>query len=355
MRDTLVFIVPGDPNQRTGGYLYDARIVAELRKLGRNVQVIGLEGRFPQACATARQAMDGCLGDLSDGAAVVIDGLALGGLPAVVESHAQRLNIAALVHHPLADETGIESEQARQLLVSERRALAACGRVIVTSAFTARRLKALNLYSGAAFVVEPGVDPAASAPAAEHMAAGQTPAGALNILCVASLTPRKGHAILFSALDQLSQHNWQLTIVGSEKRAPDHAGKLRRQLEGSQINHRIDWLGELDEQALADAYRQASLCVVPSLYEGFGMVVTEALARGLPLISTTGGALADTVPDDGALKVRPGDVDELAAALASFLTDAELRARLCRAALAKRNQIHTWTDAGRAFVQALGQ
>ncbi|MCC5865401.1 MAG: glycosyltransferase family 4 protein [Wenzhouxiangella sp.] len=353
MPDSLVFIVPGEPTQRTGGYLYDARVVTELRQLGIEVLVLGLEGRFPKPCTRARRAMDRCLGELPDGAAVVIDGLALGGLPELAEAHGPRLDLTALVHHPLADETGIEAAQAETFLASERRALAACRRVIVTSQFTARRLQALQLSAGDPFVVEPGVAPARPAPAASAMADGQDPTGAFKLLCVASLTPRKGHAVLFSALERLRQDNWQLSIVGSETRDPGHVQQLRQQLENSPMKHRIHWLGELDEQALERAYAAASLCVVPSLYEGYGMVVTEALARGLPLASTTGGALTDTVPDNCALKVEAGNVDALATALGAFLDDGRLRQRLCRAALARRKTLPSWPDAGRAFALAL--
>ena len=349
----LCFIVPGDPDQRTGGYLYDARIVAELRGLGMAVDVVGLDGQFPLPCARARAAMDECLGHLPDGASVVIDGLALGGLPDVAEAHAERLDITALVHHPLADETGLDPDQANTLLASEKRALAACRRVIVTSRFTARRLKSRKLYSNDVAVVEPGVDRAELAPAAQAMAAGERSPGPMNLLCVASLTPRKGHGCLFEALAQLQQTDWSMVLVGSETRNPEHARQLRRQAQASRLTDRITWLGELDQAQLTSAYQQASLCVVPSLYEGYGMVITEALACGLPLVSTTGGALADTAPDDCAIKVVPGDADALAEGLASFLDDAKLRARLCRAALARRQHLPTWASAGHAFARAV--
>ncbi|TVQ41723.1 MAG: glycosyltransferase [Wenzhouxiangella sp.] len=348
-----VFIVPGDPAQRTGGYLYDARIVAELRRLGWTVDVVGLDGQFPLACDTARRALDQCLAGLPDGAVAVIDGLALGGLPDVAVAHGRRLELIALVHHPLADETGLAPAQVRQLLDSERRALAACRRIIVTSRFTARRLAELELAGTASKVVEPGVDAAEPAPAALAMARGQTLPGPMGLVCVASLTPRKGHATLLQALAQLSRSDWTLALVGSETRDRAHAEKLRQLAESSGLGERIHWLGELDEDQLDRAYRSGSLCVVPSLYEGYGMVVSEALARGLPLVSTTGGALADTVPADCALKVAPGDADALAAAIARFMDDAGLRADLCRAALDKREQLPDWAAAGRAFAGAV--
>ena len=140
MNAGLHFVVAGDPAQLTGGYRYDARIVQALRARGLPVDVTGLPGRFPHADDAARQALHRALASLPDRSIAVIDGLALGGLPEVAGAHARRLRLVALVHHPLADETGLEDCQRAAFLDSERAALAHMVRVIATSRFTARRL-----------------------------------------------------------------------------------------------------------------------------------------------------------------------------------------------------------------------
>jgi len=158
----IALIVPGDPDQPTGGYRYDAHIAAELGRLGGGVEVIGLPGRFPDADAEAGAAMDAALRARPHGGLAVIDGLALGGLPAVAQRHATRLELVALVHHPLADETGLVPALRQRFAASEARALAACRRIVTTSEFTARRLAAFGVQGDRIRVVPPGVAPAAA-------------------------------------------------------------------------------------------------------------------------------------------------------------------------------------------------
>jgi glycosyltransferase involved in cell wall biosynthesis len=346
-------IVPGEPGQRTGGYLYDAHIVHELRDLGWMIDVMGLEGRFPDTDDCAARAMRRALSKLPDGARVVIDGLALGGLPDEVSAHAARLDISALVHHPLADETGLDAAVRERLLTRETRALAACRRVIVTSPFTARRLRELGLEQRTPQVVEPGVQGAELAEASAERLQGREPEGPERLLCVGSLTPRKGQDLLVSALAQLAGRDWHCILVGSSTRDAGFAERVAGLIRDAGLADRIDCSGECDQHALDAEYRRASVYLLPSHYEGYGMVVSEALARGLPIITTTGGALAETAPEDCCLRVEPGNVDALAAALARWFDDAALRRSLTRSAVARRETLRSWSEAGRAFAAAL--
>jgi len=350
----LVLIVPGDPNQRTGGYLYDARIVAGLRAMGRPVDVIGLDGQFPDADATAHRAMREALASLADGQVTVIDGLALGGVPESIAPQADRLALIGLVHHPLTDEVGLAKDQQRRLLECERAALSHCRSIIVTSPFTRRRLNELHLIDRqGVHIVEPGVDPAALSRRVEQRLRGQIAETPNRLLCVASLTPRKGQDVLLEALIALRDQPWALTLVGSAERSPDFARALGVRIRNENLGSRVRLVGEVGEEALCAFYDQADVCLLPSWYEGYGMVVTEALARGLPLITTTGGALADTVPETAALRVRPGQADALAQALGRWLKEPDLRMQLTQAAVAKRSRLGDWPAAVQRFAAAL--
>ena len=347
---SLLMVVPGDPDQPTGGYRYDARIAEELRALGWSVDVAGLPGCFPDADAEARSALDRILGDRPRGATVVVDGLALGGLPDIAERHAPRLDLVALVHHPLADESGLGEDARARFLALEWRALAACRRIVTTSRFTAARLAAIMDVPGSrVHVVEPGVDPAPAA-TDPRRAAEERPQ---RLLCVGSLVPRKAQQVLVEALAPLADLDWSLVLVGDAGRDPEYAEALRANVESRGLADRIRFAGIRMPKRLDADYRRADVLVVPSLYEGYGMVVTEALARGLPLIATDGGALADTVPDDCALQVPAGDRDALTHAVETWLTDPALRARLAAAALAERDALDDWSAAGRRFADAL--
>lgn len=340
----LHFIVPGDPDQRTGGYLYDGHIVAQLRRLGWQVALGGLAGRFPDVDAQARQAMDGALSALPDDSLVVIDGLALGGLPEVLTPHARRLRMLALVHHPLADEGGLDAAQRLRVEQFEREALAAMRGVITTSPFTARRLAAMGLAGMRIEVVEPGVE-ARPLAAADHAVP--------QLLCVATLTPRKGHDLLVEALAGVADLDWQCDCIGSLARDAVQAARVQDAIGRHGLGERIRLHGELDDAVLRAAYAGADLFVLTSLYEGYGMVVTEALAAGLPVLCTTGGALRDTLPPDAGIAVPAGDVAAFAAALRHLLSQPDARLALRDGARQARTRLTDWAQAGANFSAAL--
>jgi len=311
----LHLVVPGALDQQTGGYIYDARMAEGLRRRGWRVDVHGLQGTFPDADATAGASLSRVLAGLDDGSRVLIDGLALGGLPEPVVAHRVRLRILALVHHPLSDETGLPVEMCRRLRDRERRSLAAVAGVIVTSSFTARGLGRFGVDGVRVRVAPPGTDPA---PPAAGPAPGEPP----QLLSVASVVPRKGHDVLVRALARLRDLPWRCVCAGSLERAPDHARRVRALAEERGLAGRIRFAGECGRAALDRIYAASSLFVLASHYEGYGMVLTEALVRGLPVVSTTGGAIPHTLPADAALLVPPGDDAALASALGSLL-DAE--------------------------------
>ncbi|SDO16524.1 glycosyltransferase [Vreelandella arcis] len=350
MSQRFSLIVAGDPAQRTGGYLYDAQIVTALRAQGWEIEVIGLDGNFPDADAVAGQALDQALAAQPDQAAVVIDGLAMGALPDVVARHAERLAITALLHHPLGDELGLSAVDQQRLHRSELNALVSLPRIIVTSQFTARRLSELaDEYaiplSAQVTVVEPGVEPAPISPAAE-------PGEPLRLLCVATLTPRKGQDVLVEALGGLDAQDWRCDCYGGARDA-EFTLRLQSLVEFHDLEARVTLHGECDSDTLDAAYRRAHALVLPSWYEGYGMVVTEALAHGLPVITTTGGALRDTLPKGAGLSVEPGDITGLQDAIARFCNDAELRASLRQGAADARENLNDWHAAGAVFARAL--
>ena len=343
----LHFVVPGSIDQRTGGYLYDARMVREMRAAGRGVVVHELAGRFPDADHVAAERMERTLGSVPDGAPVVVDGLAGGGLPDVLARHAERLRLVALVHHPLAEETGLSRAMAARFAASERKALSACRGVVVTSPFTRSRLEAYGVALDRVRVAVPGTEPAERAVGPE---AGRAPA----LLCVGSITPRKGHPVLLDALHQVRDLDWTCALAGSAALAPDHARQVSEQVGALGLTDRVAFLGELDEPALEQAYRTSSVFVLASHYEGYGMALTEAMARGLPVVSTTGGAIPYTVPAEAGVLVEPGDARALAGALSALLTDEDgLMGRLRRGAARVAGTLPDWRRAAGDFMAAV--
>ncbi|WP_252106612.1 MULTISPECIES: glycosyltransferase [unclassified Halomonas] len=349
LSERFTLLVAGALDQRTGGYMYDARMVEALRSQGHLVEVAELGGQFPLACDRAAGEFAEALAKLDDGERVIIDGLVMGSLPDIVATHGARLDITALLHHPLGDEQGLNEETQARLHTSELEGLQSVTRIVVTSRFTARRLDELAQsyqlpLSAPIAVVEPGVEPAPVSPAPLN---GEP----IRLLCVATLTPRKGQDVLVEALAGLETRHFQCDLYGAP-RDEAFAAEVAALIERHGLSQ-VTLHGECDAEALEAAYRGAHALVLPSWYEGYGMVVTEALAHGLPVITTTGGALADTLPDNAGLGVPPGDSLALGEAIERFLSDASLRARLYEGAREAREALDDWQAAGAAFTQAL--
>ncbi len=341
----LDLVVPGSLSTRTGGYVYDRRMLDQLRARGFAVSVHEIGDGYPRPCAAARQRSAATMARIPAGRTVVIDGLALGGMADIAERERARLTLIGLIHHPLALETGLSVPDARGLFHAERRALAAVARVIVTSETTASALAEYGVGRERIDVVRPGTDPAPLS-----RGAGAT---GLRLLCVATLTPRKGHDVVVEALAGLTDRPWRLRCAGSRDRDPATARHVRARIAAGGLGDRIALLGELDDDALGREYAHADAFVLASMYEGYGMALAEALARGLPVIATTGGAVPETVPANAGLLVPPGDAPSLEHALGRLMDDPSLRARLRAGAREARAKLSSWDEAGAAFAAAV--
>jgi glycosyltransferase involved in cell wall biosynthesis len=358
---SLTFVVPGRLDTLTGGYGYDRRIIEGLRRLGWSVDVHEIDSGFPHPTPRALDDAARTLARVADGATVMIDGLAFGAMPSVLEGQCPRIRLIALVHHPLAAESGIGRQMAAHLEASERRALRTARGAVVTSHATAAALLDYGMTPDRVYVVEPGTDRA-------ELARGSGSA-IVELLCVATLVPRKGYETLLRALAPLAGRNWRLTCIGSLERDPAAVERLRELLRAEQLEDQVVLGGEMARPALDAQYDRADVFVLPTLYEGYGMVVAEALARGLPVIGTATGAIGELLSFDGTppqggtasekpapragLLLPPGDVAALTSALAAVIGDADLRARLAAGARAVREHLPTWDVASARMAEVI--
>ena len=343
--DPLVLIVPGCLDGRTGGYVYDRRMIAGLGERGWSVQVHELDGSFPRPTSAALDDAARVLAAIPDRTLVLVDGLALGAMPAEAEHEARRLRLVALVHLPLAAEVGIDRQTAAQFEASERRALAATACVIATGRSTTAVLAGYGVAPDRIVIIEPGTDRAPLARGSQ----GAT----LQLLSVATLNPGKGHAVLFRALAMVPYRNWHLTCAGSLDRHPPTVERLRAQLAADGLEDRVSLVGELDDARLAACFDSADLFVLATLRESYGMAVAEALARGLPVVSTNTGAIEDLVAGEAGLLVPPGDPEALAQALSRVLGDRRVRDHLADGARCVRDRLPTWENAVNKMAAAL--
>jgi glycosyltransferase involved in cell wall biosynthesis len=340
---TVHVVVPegiDDPARPSGGNTYDRRVCRGLAAIGWQVHEHAVDGGWPWPDADAQRALAEVIAAIPDGAIVLIDGLIASTAPAVLVPAADRLTLVVLLHLPLGDRPpGHEVVDAR---TRECAVLSAASAVVTTSAWARDRL--LDRYPlppGKVQVAEPGADLAELAP-------GTADGG--QLLCVAAVTSHKGHDLLLAALATLAELPWRCICVGSLDRDPEFVDLLRRRAKSDGIGDRVSFGGPRTGDELDDAYAAADALVVASHGETYGMVVTEALARGLPVIATAVGGLPDALGStaDGrrpGLLVPPGDARALAAALSSWLRDADLRRRLRQAAAERRGTLAGWPTA----------
>lgn len=341
----LAFVVPGALERPTGGSRYDRRMVEGLRAQGADIEVHCLQGDFPEPDAKAADALRHCLAQLTAQHWVIVDGLVFGANPSLFASQARRLNYIALVHHPLADETGLSSAKRAAFQRSEAAALALAQGVIVTSDFTRRRLAQLALYQHPVHVVTPGV---------EHVAlrAPRTPSS-VHFLCLGSLIPRKGQDQLIASLDLLKEHAWRASLVGSTDLNPAFTRECQAQIDQAGLSNRITLTGALSDRALEEMWASADVLVLPSRYEGYGMVVTEAIARGIPVITTDAGALPETLPRGAGLCVARDDPAALTQALTTVIQSPQRLEELTRQARATRAALKGWPEQAIHFAHAI--
>jgi glycosyltransferase involved in cell wall biosynthesis len=346
----VAFAVPGDLATPTGGYAYDRRMMAELGELGWQIDLLDLGDGFPSPSDATRAAARTQLLAVPAGRTIVIDGLALGVLPEVASELAGRHPLLALVHHPLALESGLTAERAENLRRSERAALASVRGVIVTSAATAHLVVSdYGVPAERVSVARPGSDRAPPAPDGPDRRRD----GAIRLLSVGAVVPRKGFDVLIAALATLADLPWRLTIAGDLTRDSDAAMRLEADIAHHGLRDRVVTLGAVSPERLAALYADADAFVLASHFEGYGMAYAEALAHGLPVIGSHAGAIPDTVPPDAGLLVPPGDVTAFARALRSVIADPELRQRLAHGARAAALRLPSWRQSAEIFSSVL--
>jgi glycosyltransferase involved in cell wall biosynthesis len=353
--DTVHVVVPDsidDPARPSGGNTYDRRVCQALPAAGWRVSEHAAPGSWPWPDAVSEAALARELAGIPDGTVVLIDGLIASSVPAVLVPEARRLLLVVLVHLPLGAGVPEPPSAERDVRTRECAVLAAARAIVTTSTWTRERL--LELYPlrpEAVHVAEPGVDVA-------ELAAGSADGGAL--LCVAAVIPPKGHDVLLAALARLVDLPWRCVFVGTLDRDPEFAGQLQRHAEASGIGNRVSFVGPRTADELEHEYAAADVLVLASHAETYGMVVTEALAHGLPVVATAVGGLADALGQAAAgrppgILVGPDDPQAFATALRSWLTDAELRDRLREAAVQRRSTLSGWSHTTQLIAHVLRQ
>jgi glycosyltransferase involved in cell wall biosynthesis len=350
---TVHVVVPDgidDPQRTSGGNVYDREVCAELARAGWDVLLHEACGAWPWPDDAALCGLRATLAGIPDGAAVLVDGLVASPAADVLVSEAERLSLVVLVHMPLGDEP--PGHVVPAAAAGERAVLQAARSVVTTSVWAREQLlAAYGLEPARVSVAVPGVRPA---PASSPTAAGA------RLLCVGAVTPHKGHDVLVAALTRLADLHWCCLCVGSLGRDPNFVRRVRTDLAAAGLAARAQFVGVRTGAALDSCYGAADVLVHPSRGESYGMVVAEALARGLPVIGSDVGGVPEALghASDGrrpGLLAAPGDVECLAAMLRRWLCEPGLRAGLRDAAGERRSTLQSWSATAAAIGRAVAE
>jgi glycosyltransferase involved in cell wall biosynthesis len=349
------FVMPGgvdDPTVPSGGNAYDRRVSLDLPGFGWQVHKHAVDGSWPRPGAADRTELARTLEEFPDGTVVLLDGLVACGVPEIIVPEAERLRLAVLVHLPLGDETGLEPAVAAELDARERTVLRAVPAVIATSEWAVRRLVSHHgLAPERVHVAAPGADIA-------PLASGTD--GVSRLLCVAAVTPRKGQHRLVEALASVTDLPWSCVCVGGLNQDPEYVAELRSLIARHGLEDRLTLAGPQARAELDASYNSADLMVLTSYAETYGMAVTEALARGIPVLATDVGGLPEAVgraPDGGVpgILVPPENPAAIAAELRGWFGEADVRRRLKAAARGRRAALNGWAGTARSLAAVLGR
>lgn len=331
------FAIPGDMTTLTGGYIYERRLLIGLRAQGRDVAHIPLGPSFPTPSGGDMRDAAQVLTALEADRPLILDGLVFGSVDTSI-LRAMKAPIVAMIHHPLAHESGLDAGLRDHLFRTERNNLVHAAHVLVPSPHTAALLVSdYSVPRNRITIVRPGTDTpvAKAAPSVPPM-----------ILSVGIQHPRKGHDVLLHALAGLLHLNWQAVIVGS-RYDEGYAQKLDTLHADLGLTGRVQLAGRVSADVLAQLYSTATLFALATRYEGYGIVFDEALSYGLPIVSCQTGAVPDTVPPGAGLLVPPDDPQAFARALGQMLTDPALRTTTANASARFGAALPGWDDTAR--------
>jgi glycosyltransferase involved in cell wall biosynthesis len=339
----VAFITVGDTDRLTGGYFYNSKVIAALREKGVEVEEVNPCGASPEEQEAAARRLGSNL-DPRAFDVIVVDALAR----IVCSPHLDRWRrerpVVAIVHElpsvaAPGGATGKERGYEEPLLRSDR--------LISVSPHGASILENLGVPAAKIRVVPPGSD---------HLPENSTGRsrrdGTVRALCVAQWIPRKGILDLVRAWTLRERPGAALELVGETDAAPGYAASVRAAV-ATFSDASIIVRGPVDDAALGAAYAAADLFVLPSRYEGYGIVYAEALAHGLPIIACEVGPVPELAGERAALLVPPGDVGALSGALDLLTNDAGLRGRMSAAARRRAEELPRWEDTAKGFLSVL--
>jgi len=340
-------VIYGSLDYTSGGYFYDRRLVEYLRARGDEVRIISLPWRNYFKHLTDNLSFHLPLGfDL-----IIQDEL---NHPSLLRANRRPhpYPLISLVHHLRSSEERPAWQNAFYRRI-EGRYLRSVDGFILNSKTTRDAVRKLAGDGKPHIVAYPPTDRFGSSLSESEVRLRAASSLPLRILFLGNLIPRKGVHTLLAAL-RLHPSSFHLDIVGSPEADPAYVHAIQNQAVASGLESSVHFHGALDDNALAEIFRSAQVLVVPSSYEGFGIVYLEGMGFGLPAIGTTAGAAGEIITDgQTGYLVPPDDPAILAARLLSLAMDSDSLIQMSLNALARYRRQPAWDKTAHSIRQFL--
>jgi glycosyltransferase involved in cell wall biosynthesis len=339
------FLIPGDINQLTGGYIYNRKMIEGLVSKGHEVEVHNPGSDFP---FPGKESLGNCrriFSSIGRGEPIVIDSLALGPCEKIIVQFAGNNPMVGLIHLPLFMNPSFTQIEKSVFKAQESRAYKKMRFLIAVSMHTRQLIHECGIDNSSIFVVHPQ----AESPTRKTF----YPSLPHNLLCIANYTRNKGHSTLITALAGLKSFDWVLSCYGDQTMEIEYALKLIKEVKELGLDDRISLNGPLQHQSLTEIYLQADLFILPSEYESYPMVLVESLVHGIPVIAAEAGGIPELVPDGTGYFFEPGNAGSLEKVIQKLLTQVDLYKSMSRKAAVSYTFFRPWKQSIDRFEQIL--
>lgn len=334
---TVHFLMMGDINSLTGGNLYNKHMAEGLEHMGYSVNIFGTDWNW-KIQSELEKISRYHFEKLVQRSCILVDSLVLASLHNVIPEFADRLTFIGLIHLP----TSFNIHNAHKTLADEElQALQYMSRVIVTGQFSYDLLWQAGLNRSAICLVEPGTD---DFPRKSHYK--RVPS---NLLCIANFSPLKAQHVLVRSLHGLTEWEWTLHLYGDTDHDREYSASVISLVKKLCLEDRVILHGIVERDEISAVFLDADLFIMPSLFETYGMALTESLAHGIPVVTTRGGNIPSTVPEGMGILTEPGNEEQLASAIRSLIEDPAKYSSLCRAASGYYLRVRSWEQAVAEF------
>ena len=345
-------VIYGDLATLSGGYLYDRLLVDYLRRCGDTVEVVSIPPASYGRClgqnfsTPLREKL--CNADFD---ILLQDELNHPSLFLLNRFLRRRVSypVIGIIHHLRCSEQWSPIESACYRWI-EKRYLKTLDGFVFNSHTSSATIDSLISASQPSVIAYPGgnrLEPDTSDPRVDNISLEKKirSDGPVGLLFVGNVIPRKGLHTLIEALALLSEKDWTLDIVGRPDVDSGYTRAIKERVENLGLEDKLVWSAALNDEQLKSRYRLNHVLVVPSQYEGFGIVYLEAKGFGLPGIATDAGAAHEIIEHgtDGFL-VPPENAQALANCLGQFIDDRQRLLKMSQAGIRRYKMYPTWTQ-----------